>query len=96
MVLTWAHRNRLTIKDQFVAHGEGSVPVEGGVQYEIKVFDGTGATTPVRTVSVAADTWTYTTAMMTTDGVGSTVVFEIRSVRGSVFSQFNYRFSVAK
>ena len=96
MVLTWAHRNRLTIKDQFVAHGAASVPVEAGVQYEIKVFDGTGATTPVRTVTVNADTWTYTTAMMTADGIGSTVVFEIRAIRGTVYSQFNYRFSVAR
>lgn len=96
MVLTWAHRNRLTIKDQFVAHGEGGVPVEAGVEYEIKVFNGTGATTPVRTVTVNADTWTYTTAMMTTDSVGSTVVFEVRAIRAGVYSQFNYRFSVAR
>lgn len=94
MVLTWAHRNRLVVRDQFVAHGDPSTSLEPGVQYEIRVFNGTGATTPLRTVTVASDTWTYTTAMMAADGIGSQVVFEVRSVRSGVFSQFFYRFTV--
>lgn len=94
MVLTWAHRNRLVIRDQFVPHGDPSTTIEPGVQYDVRVFDGPGATTPVRTVTVAGDTWTYTTAMIAADAVGSAVVFEVRSVRSGVFSQFFYRFTV--
>lgn len=73
IVVTWAGRNRLTQTAGVIDTDVGSISVEAGTTYTIKVYDPTGATplVPVRTVtgiSGATETWTYTAAMETTDG----------------------------
>lgn len=96
IALTWAHRDRKTIQDQLVPHGDGSVGPEAGVTYTVRVFDGPINTTPARTVTGLTGTgWTYTTAMRADDFVGATAVFEVEAVRGGIVSEFQYRFAVS-
>lgn len=90
--LTWAHRDRIVQQDQLISHDEVSVGPEPGTTYTVRVYDGT---TLVRTVSALSGTdWSYTAGMKTSDGVGSSVTFEIESVRGGLVSHNKHRFTV--
>lgn len=95
VVLTWAHRDRLSQLDQLIAHTEASVGPEVGVTYEIKVFNSNVATSPVRTVSgVTGTSWTYTVAMQTADGLSGNFTFELDAARSGIRSFQKYRFSI--
>ena len=93
--LTWVHRNRLTIKDRLVSHTEAGMAVEAGTTYNVRIYASPGASTPVRTVTgLTGTTWTYTQAMIDTDGVSGTIAVELESQRGTLTSTQHYRFSI--
>ena len=91
MVITWAHRNRITLQDKLIGHTSGSTSLEAGVTYRIRVYDG-NTNNLVRTIpNIAGTTFTYTSAMATEDGV-SNPWFELESVRDGLASFTRYRF----
>lgn len=58
LVLTWAHRDRLTQADLLVKHGEASVGPEAGTTYTVEVVNDAG--TVVKTVSgISGTSWSY-------------------------------------
>jgi hypothetical protein len=95
IVLTWVGRNRLLIQDHLVDHFEPHVAEEAGTTYQISVFNGPGDTTPNRVATTASATFSYTNAMYVTDGIGSSVTFELEALRDGLASAQKYRFTVA-
>jgi len=59
VVVTWAHRNRVTQSDQLIGHTEGSVSPEVGQTYRLRFYDAADAL--LHTVSgITAATYTFT------------------------------------
>ncbi len=95
ITLTWAHRDRTLIQDQLIEHGAASIGPEAGTTYTIRAYATLTDTIVKRTVTgLTAATWTYTAAQMAADGINTTVVFEIDTVRNGIQSQGKYRFLV--
>lgn len=66
LVVTWAHRNRLTQGDTLQGHEVDSITPEVGTTYRIKVYRPDG--TLVRTVDgITGTTWTYSRSSATAD-----------------------------
>lgn len=82
LVLTWAHRDRITQGDTLQGHEQGNIGPEVGTTYTVKVYDAAGALK--RTVAgLAGTTWTYSTANITADfsAAGGTGRVTLESVR---------------
>jgi hypothetical protein len=91
-VITWAHRNRLNQMDQLVGYTAASGSPEMGQTYEIDL-EYSGLT--IRTVSgITDDTWTYTSAMQTSDGNPPQVLATLRAVRSGLSSFSVYSFPI--
>lgn len=97
VVLTWAHRDRLGQADQLVSQPEASVGPEAGTTYTIRIFRTDVALSPIRTVTgLTGTTWSYTTAMQTSDAVTTNITFEMEAERDGLTSFQKYRFSVGR
>lgn len=92
VVLTWAHRDRLTQSDVLVPHGDASVGPEAGTTYNIRIYD-SGDNLIRSATGVSGTTWTYTFAMQEADGPYSPLIFELESVRSGSTSAQRYRWS---
>lgn len=62
LVMTWAHRNRVTQADQPVGFDDPSITAEAGTVYRVSVLDALGAVKIVREYAAPADTATITEA----------------------------------
>lgn len=95
IVITWVHRNRFLIQDILIAHNESGTTREDDQTYNLNVYDGASAVDPVRSVTgIIGTSFTYTTAMMATDAVGTELVFRIRSERDGNYSFARHIFTV--
>lgn len=66
LVLTWAHRNRVTQMDQLIDHSIGSITPEAGTTYNVQIVDANGG--GVRYASgITGATFTYQKAQIKTD-----------------------------
>lgn len=83
LVVTWAHRDRVTQLDQLIGHEDTDIGPELGVSYEIEVYDWNNVL--VRTESlvdvagITPNTWTYTLSQAISDftiAPGSTGIVE--------------------
>lgn len=92
MTLTWAHRNRLLIKDQLLGHSEPGVGQEAGTTYQVKVF--TGSTLRGTYDGITGASWNYTSEMRGNDGVSGRATFEFTAFRDGLASNATYRFDV--
>jgi hypothetical protein len=100
IVFDWAHRDRITQGNFLLEHEAGSTGPEAGTTYNIRVYDGTAdpeTATPLREVTgLTGTTWTYTTAMSTTDGDLHSYFFVLESERDSLVSWQHYTVKVAR
>jgi hypothetical protein len=96
VALTWTHRDRVIQDDRLVEHGAASIGPEAGTTYTIRIYD--GVTLLRTTTGVTADNWTYTTAMISSDGepTAAAWTFEVEAVRSSLVSWQKYRFDVPR
>ncbi len=96
VVLDWTHRDRELQADQLVPHEDASVGPEAGTTYTIRIYDGT---TLLRTTTgVTGTTWTYTGAMIASDGepTEEAWTFRVKSVRAGLDSWQEYEFAVQR
>lgn len=99
IVLTWAHRNRVSQGDQMVSHAAGDVTPETGTTYTLRIYDGGG--TLKRTIAgITGTTTTYPVSQAVDDltgggGYGSGTM-RLCSVRDGLesFQQYVIDFSV--
>lgn len=97
MTLSWKHRDRKIILDQLIEHQAASIGPEAGTTYNVRIYPSLAAGSPVRTeTGIVGDTWAYTSAQMTTDGITGTVVVELAAFRDDLVSTFKYRFSMTR
>ncbi len=96
VVLAWTHRDRELQADQLVPHGDASVGPEAGTTYTIRIYD--GVTLKRTTTGITGTTWTYTGAMITSDGEPTAPewTFRVKSVRGGLDSWQEYAFTVRR
>jgi hypothetical protein len=94
VAITWSHRDRLVQQDQLVSHDEVSIGPETGTTYTVRVYAGDTSSVVRTEAGIATNTFLYTTAMATTDAVGSNPWFEIEAVRDGLVSFSKYRFGV--
>lgn len=93
--LLWSHRNRILQQDRLVAHNQGTLALESGASYRVRVYKG-DTQTPVRTVSdITGGAFTYTAAMATEDQITNSIWFELESVRDGLTSHQKYRFGLS-
>lgn len=83
-VFTWDTRNRVLQADQLIAHGDGSTPEEAGTTYEVEIKTLAGVVLRTEALPAGTVTFTYTTAMQTTDAAPSIVVVDVRPVRADL------------
>lgn len=85
VVVSWAHRDRLTQADQLIDTLAGDIGPEAGVSYRLRIY-GNGALR--RTVSdLTGTTYTYTAALEQADGGPfSRISVALSAVRGNVES----------
>lgn len=93
LVLTWAHRNRITQADQLIDHSMASVAPETGQQYRVAIRLRSDGSLVRLSPAITGTTWTYTLAMATSDlGGGSVDLYaELYSERDSYTSFDKYR-----
>lgn len=94
LVITWAHRDRITQQDQLIDHLETDIGPETGTTYELRIYKADG--TLVRTVvAVAGTTWTYAfeDALLDFSGAGGDYpgYIELQSMRDGLASFQKYR-----
>lgn len=93
-LLTWAHRDRVLQQDQIVTHDEASIGPEPGVTYTVRIYDADTELLLNSYPDIAADTWTYTSALQAADAAPQEIIMEMVSVRDSLESWQSYRFNV--
>lgn len=96
VVLTWAHRDRITQSDHILVHGDASTGPEASVTYTTRVYAHDGTTLVRTTTGITAATWTYTDAMAITDAPGFAATIELEAVRGGIVSFQKYRFTYTR
>lgn len=87
LVITWAHRDRLSQTVSLTPQSAASIGPEPGTTYTVRVRDRNG--TVVRTqTGLAATSWTWTVAAAATDAAtaGDRVTVEVESVRDGLAS----------
>lgn len=94
MLVSWAHRNRVTQQDQLISHEFASVTPEVGTTYTARAYTAAGIL--VRTVTgITGSSWTYTLGEMFLDfaaGVGIHAAYVLlSSVRDGLESFQSYR-----
>lgn len=95
IVLTWAHRNRVTQADLLVDHLEASITPEVGTTYRIDVYD--DADTLLETYAgITGETWSYSKNQATIDSGATTGNIEsgyliLTAVRDGYDSWQSYR-----
>lgn len=93
-VISWSHRDRIVQADTLVGHGEGSVGPEPDTKYNIRILQADGVTLIRNVPEIDADTWTYTTAFQTADGLPTNIVVTLESTRTGLASYFRYTFAL--
>ena len=95
LVLTWAHRNRLTqTGDSLVGFPEASITPEAGTTYTLRFYN--ESNTLVRTVTGITGT-TYTYSSETSDGGPfNPIRFTLHSVRDSLESYYHYDVTIER
>lgn len=93
LVLTWAHRDRVTQADLLVKHGEATIGPEVGTTYTVEVLNSTG--TVIKTVTgISGTSWSYSVAEARTDiGIAAGLVqvsLRLKSVRAGLDSWQSY------
>lgn len=94
MLVSWAHRNRVTQQDQLISHESASITPEVGTTYTARAYTAGGIL--VRTVTgITGSSWTYTLGEMFLDfaaGVGIHAAYVLlSSVRDGLESFQSYR-----
>jgi hypothetical protein len=93
LVVSWAHRDRISQADQLIDAEVGNIGPETGVTYSLSIFDGDDPdpdALPVRTVTgITGTSYTYLSADETTDGGPfDSLRFQLRAVNtGGWYSQ---------
>jgi len=88
VVITWSTRNRITQGDVLVPHIAESIAPEAGQQTVLEIIDGVDV---VRTeIAPVGDTFTYTQAMRTADGITTGCVISLYSQRDGYNSTQRY------
>lgn len=89
LVLTWAHRNRVTQSDQLIGHEVGSITPEAGTTYDIEIVRRSGGS--VRLVDdITADTWTYPLSQARGDfGVAGGFAYAILTTKRDGFNSLH-------
>jgi hypothetical protein len=90
IVITWAHRDRLTQGATLVDHTQASIGPEAGTTYTIRIIDPAGPTTLHTESGLTGTTWTYTQVARQADfgGVGPhSVRIEIEALRDGLTSR---------
>ena len=95
LVLTWAHRDRITQGDQLFGHELGNIGPEPGTQYEIEVFTNLGVSVALHT-AITGTTYIYTAAQAITDlgapdNLTTLGFLRLRSIRGDFQSWQSYK-----
>lgn len=94
LVITWLHRNRLTINDQMLPWNKGTSTIEPGTHYKLRFFRGT---TVVRSVvGYTGTTYTYLTEAQKQDGFRGQCYIELESQDADgINSNFKYRVPIS-
>lgn len=92
IVLTFAHRSRVSQHDQIVDTSQTSIGPEEGTLYKVEVLNPFGAV--VRTEYFSDPSWTYTTRKAVLDSLLTDVRFKISSVRDGLESWQKYDISL--
>lgn len=95
VALNWSHRDRKSQDDQLFSHTYGSIGPEAGVTYTTRIFSQSGSQLRV-TSGITGTTWSYTAAMMATDGNPQAFTVELWAVRDGLDSWQRYSIAVKR
>lgn len=94
MLVSWAHRDRISQENVPVDQLSGDVGPEAGTTYNLRFYNGA---TLLRTVTgLTGNSYTYTAAMSVADGAPDPLTVELESERDSLVSWQTYHFTVLR
>ncbi len=97
LVITWAHRDRISQGTSLADQDQASIGPEAGTTYTIRIIDPTGPTTAHTEAGLSGTTWTYTQVARQADfgGVGPhDIMVEIESLRDGLTSRQMHSFNI--